>query len=301
MTINLGSFPRMLQPGLKTIWGNNYKEHKTYISEIFEKRKSDKNSETSAQVTGFGYARVKNSGGEISMDYSKQGYSNTVAHVTYGLGYRITEEQIQDNLYKDVINKLTPQLARSLRTTKEVVGHSLLNNAVNTAYTYGDGKPLLATDHPTQSGNQSNKLAVAADLSPTSLKEILYQIKRAKDDRGLPIDLQMKNLIVPTELEFTAKEIMKSVKIVDSNWNNINLWNSEKYIKGLVVSPYLVDTDAWFVSTDAPDGLIYYERMPVKIRTNNDFNTIDTLVTAHERYSFTCNDWRSIYGSEGAD
>lgn len=299
-TVNLGSFPRMLQPGLKSIFGNAYKEHPEYFSKIFDVKSSEKNSETSASVVGFGLARVKNSGAAISMDYAKQGYSNKVTHVTYALGYRITEEEREDNLYKEVIQKLTPMLARSMRTTKEIVAHNVLNNAFSAGVTYGDGKSLLATDHPTESGAQSNKLSVAADLSPTSMQDIFVMIRKAKDARGLPIDLQPKDLIVPVESEFEAKEILKSEKLINTNYNNINLWNSEKLIKGLVVSPYLTDTDAWFMTTDCPDGLVFYKRKGITLDVHNDFETKDTLVSAHERYSCTCNDWRSIFGSEGA-
>lgn len=299
MTINLGSFPRMLQPGLKSIFGNAYKEHPEYFSKIFTVKDSDKNSETSAQVVGFGLAREKASGAQITMDYAKQGYSNKVTHVTYALGYRITEEEREDNLYKDVIQKLTPMLARSMRTTKEIVAHNVLNEAF-AGRTYGDGTTLLSENHETESGMQSNKLSVGADLSSTSLQSIFYQIRRAKDARGLPIDLQVKDLIVSTENEFAAKEILKSEKIVGSDFNNINLWNSEKYIKGLIVTPYLTDIDAWFVSTDAQDGLVFYKRKGITLDTHNDFNTKDTLVSAHERYSCTCNDWRALFGSEGA-
>lgn len=299
-TINLGSFPRMLQPGIKSIFGMAYKEHPEYYSKIFTIKKSDKNSETSTSVVGFGLARAKNSGAAFSIDYSKQGYSNKVTHVTYALGYKITMEEKEDNLYKEVIGGLTPRLARSMRTTKEIVTHDILNNAFAAGVTYGDGKSLLATDHPTETGAQSNKLSVAADLSSTSLQDAFVMIRKAKDARGLPIDLQPKDLIVPVESEFTAKVIMKSEKVVGSNWNDINLWNSEKYVKGLIVTPYLTDTDAWFMTTDCPDGLIFYKRKGITLSTYNEDTTYDTCVSAHERYSCTCNDWRSIFGSEGA-
>ena len=169
MTMTLGSFPRLLEPGIRSIFGDSYREHPQYASKIFESRSSDKNAETSVQVTGFGLARRKESGAEITMDAAKQGYSNRIAHTVWALGYRITEEARDDNLYKQTINKLTPLLAKSMRTTKEIVAHNILNGAFS-GNTYGDGQYLICNSHPTESGNQSNIAATSADISDAALR-----------------------------------------------------------------------------------------------------------------------------------
>lgn len=298
MTMTLGSFPRLLEPGIRSIFGQSYREHPQYAAKIFEARSSDKNAETSVQVTGFGLARRKESGAEITMDAAKQGYSNRIAHTVWALGYRITEEARDDNLYKQTINKLTPMLAKSMRTTKEIVAHNLLNGAFS-GNTYGDGVVLCSASHPTESGNQSNIASTAADISDAALRAMYYQIRQAKDDKNIPVDLGIKNIIAPVTKELEIKEILKSDKLVNTNYNNINVWNNG-LIKGVICTPYLTSSTAWFLQTDCPDGLVEYNRKPLTIDVDTDFLTKDVIVTARARYSHTCNDWRAIYGNAGA-
>lgn len=297
MTMTLGSFPRLLEPGIRSIFGQSYREHPQYASKIFDVRSSEKNAETSVQVTGFGLARRKESGAEITMDAAKQGYSNRVAHTVWALGYRITEEARDDNLYNSVVKKLTPMLAKSMRTTKEIVAHNILNGAFS-GNTYGDGTYLIANNHPTESGNQSNIAATAADISDAALRAMYYQIRQAKDDKNIPVDLGIKNIIAPVTKELEIKEILKSDKLVNTNYNNINVWNNN-LIKGIICSPYLTSSSAWFLQTDCPEGLIEYNRKPLTIDVDTDFLTKDVIVTARARYSHTCNDWRSIFGNQG--
>lgn len=297
MTMNLGSFPRLLEPGIRSLFGQSYREHPSYIAKIFEQRSSDKNAETSVQITGFGLARRKESGAEITMDSSKQGYSNRVAHTVWALGYRITEEARDDNQYKQTTNRLTPMLAKSMRTTKEIVGHNILNGAFSGA-TYGDGQYLICNSHPTESGNQSNIAATAADISDAALRAMYYQVRQARDDKNIPVDLSIKNIIAHVTKELEIKEILKSDKLVNTNYNNINVWNNGM-IKGVICSPYLTSSSAWFLQTDCPDGLVQYNRKRLTIDVDTDFLTKDVIVTARERYSHTCNDWRAIYGNAG--
>jgi len=300
-TINLGSFPRLLEPGIASIFGQNYKDHPAYTPRIFEQRNSKKNAETSVQVTGFGLARKKDSGAEISMDGSKQGYSNRVVHVVWALGYRITEEARDDNLYNEVINRLTPRLARSMRVTKEIVGHNILNSAFDPSVTYGDGVSLCANNHPTIGGGlQSNLAAVAADISDASMRALYYQARLTRDDRNIPIDLQITNLIAHITKQFDIEEILKSDLLVNTNFNNINVWKRDNIVKGVILTPYLTNENAWFFQTDAPDSLVQYNRKPLTLRTYADDATLDMVVTAHERYSHTCNDWRGIFGNPGS-
>lgn len=298
MTMTLSSFPRLLEPGIRTLFGQSYREHPSYADKIFEKRSSEKNAETSVQITGFGLARRKESGAEITMDSAKQGYSNRIAHTVWALGYRITEEARDDNLYKQTIGKLTPMLAKSMRTTKEIVSHNILNGAFSGA-TYGDGKVLCCNDHPTEAGNQSNIAAISADISDASLRAMYYQIREARDDKNIPVDFSIKNIIAHVSKELEIKEILKSDKLVNTNYNNINVWNNG-LIKGVICSPYLTSKSAWFLQTDCPDGLIAYKRKGLTIDVDTDFLTKDVIVTARERYSHTCNDWRAIYGNQGA-
>lgn len=298
MTMNLGSFPRLLEPGIRTIFGTSYRMHPSYADKIFEKRSSNKNAETSVQITGFGLARRKESGAEITMDAAKQGYSNRIAHTVWALGYRITEEARDDNLYNQTINRLTPLLARSMRTTKEIVAHNILNGAFS-GNTYGDGQYLICNSHPTEAGNQSNIAATSADISDAALRAMYYQIRQAKDDKNIPIDLGIKNIIAPVTKELEIKEILKSDKLVNTDYNNINVWNNG-LIKGIICSPYLTSSTAWFLQTDCADGLIQYNRKDLKVDVDTDFLTKDVIVTARERYSHTVNDWRSIYGNQGA-
>lgn len=297
MTMTLGSFPRLLEPGIRTLFGQSYREHPSYTAKIFESRNSDKNAETSVQITGFGLARRKESGAEITMDSSKQGYSNRIAHTVWALGYRITEEARDDNLYKQTINRLTPMLAKSMRTTKEIVGHNILNGAFS-GNTYGDGVVLCSASHPTESGNQSNVAATPADISDAALRAMYYQVRQARDDKNIPVDLSIKNIIAHVTKELEIKEILKSDKLVNTNYNNINVWNNG-LIKGVICSPYLTSAAAWFLQTDCPDGLIAYKRKGLTIDVDTDFLTKDVIVTARERYSHTCNDWRAIYGNAG--
>ena len=296
--MTLANFPRLLEPGIRTIFGTDYRAHPGYAEKIFEKRSSNKNAETSVQVTGFGLARRKESGAEITMDAAKQGYSNRIAHTVWALGYRITEEARDDNLYQQTINRLTPLLSKSMRTTKEIVAHNILNGAFS-GNTYGDGQVLVCNSHPTESGNQSNIAATSADISDSALRAMYYQIRQAKDDKNIPIDLSIKNIIAPVTKELAIKEILKSDKLVNTNYNNINVWNSN-LIKGVICSPYLTSSTAWFLQTDCSDGLIQYNRKGLTIDVDTDFLTKDIIVTARERYSHTVNDWRSIYGNQGA-
>lgn len=297
MTMNLGSFPRLLEPGIRSLFGQSYREHPSYTAKIFESRNSDKNAETSVQITGFGLARRKESGAEITMDSAKQGYSNRVAHTVWALGYRITEEMRDDNQYKQTTNRLTPMLAKSMRTTKEIVGHNILNDAFS-GPTYGDGVVLCSASHPTESGLQSNIAATNADISDAALRAMYYQVRQARDDKNIPVDLGIKNIIAHVTKELEIKEILKSDKLVNTNYNNINVWNNGM-IKGVICSPYLTSSSAWFLQTDCPDGLIAYKRKALTVDVDADFLTKDVIVTARERYSHTCNDWRAIYGNAG--
>ncbi len=298
--ITTGSIPKALWPGIKHWWGIFYNDHKMEYTSLFDKETSDKNREEDTQVVSFGLAPQKPEGASTTYDTEKQGNVNISTHVAFSLGYIVTREEIADNLYEKVARRRTKSLARSLNITKETVGANVYNRAFNSSFTFADGKELLATDHPTESGDQSNELTSPADISETALEDLCIQIMKAKDNRGLQIHLNPHSLAIPPDLYFEANRILKSTYQNDSANNAVNvLALDDKFMYGIHTNHYLTDTDAWFVRTDAP-GLVYYERDPIEFSQDNDFDTENLKVKAYERYSFTAYDWRSLYGSPGA-
>lgn len=301
MTITTGSHPKSLWPGVKKFFGKTYAEKPMVCDMVFDAMSSNKAYEEYVEETGFGLAPVKTEGNAVSYDTDAQGYISRLTNTTYGLGAKVTREAIEDNQYESVAMKKAKKLARSMRQTKENVFANILNRGFNSSYTGGDGKELLATDHPTLDGSQSNELAVAADLSEASLENMLTQIRQAKDSRGLRIQLKGQMLIVPPELEFEATRIVSSVNQSGTANNDINAMRELGMLpKGVVVWDYLTDTDAWFIKTDADTGLIRQQRRALALTQDNDFDTENALMKATERYVGGWGDWRGIYASPGA-
>lgn len=301
MAITTGSHPKALWPGVKSWFGKVYDEKPMVCTMVFEEQSSNKSYEERVEETGFGLAPIKPEGLGISYDTDAQGYVSRLYNTTYGLGAKVTQEAIEDNQYEQVARRKAAKLARSMRQTKENVGANVLNRAFTAAYAGGDGKELLATDHPTLSGNQSNELAVAADLSEASLEDLLTQIRGAKDSRGLRIQLRGQKLIVPAELEFEATRIVSSVNQSGTANNDINAMRELGMLPGgIVVWDYLTNPDAFFITTDAEEGLIYQTRRALSLEQDNDFDTSNACMKATERYAFGWADWRGVYGSAGA-
>lgn len=301
MTITTGSHPKALWPGVKKFFGKTYAEKPMVCDMVFDAMSSKKAYEEYVEETGFGLAPVKTEGNAVSYDTDAQGYISRLTNTTYGLGAKVTREAIEDNQYESVAMKKAKKLARSMRQTKENVFANILNRGFNSSYTGGDGKELLATDHPTLDGSQSNELAVAADLSEASIELLLTQIRQAKDSRGLRIQLKGQMLVVPPELEFEATRIVSSVNQSGTANNDINALRELGMLpKGVVVWDYLTDTDAWFIKTDADTGLIRQQRRALALTQDNDFDTENALMKATERYVGGWGDWRGIYGSPGA-
>lgn len=301
MTITTGSHPKALWPGVKKFFGKTYAEKPMVCDMVFDAMSSNKAYEEYVEETGFGLAPVKMEGNAVSYDTDAQGYISRLTNTTYGLGAKVTREAIEDNQYESVAMKKAKKLARSMRQTKENVFANILNRGFNSSYTGGDGKELLATDHPTLDGSQSNELAVAADLSEASLENMLTQIRQAKDSRGLRIQLKGQMLIVPPELEFEATRIVSSVNQSGTANNDINALRELGMLpKGVAVWDYLTDPDAWFTKTDADTGLIRQQRRALALTQDNDFDTENALMKATERYVGGWGDWRGIYGSPGA-
>lgn len=300
--INTGSFPKALWPGLNAWFGLKYDEHETEYNKLFDTFQSDKNYEEDVNATGFGLAPQKSEGANLIYDDHQQGFISRYTHVAYALGFKVTREEQDDNLYEEVAMKRTGALAFSMRQTKETVGANVYNRAFNSSYTGGDGVELLATNHPLSGGGTfSNELSPAADLSEAALEDLIIQIHGATDDRGLKISLMPQSLIVPRQLYFDANRIMKSTLQNDTANNAINVLKATNALPGgIVMNHYLTDADAWFVRTNAPEGMKHFERVAPKFEEDNDFDSKNACYSAYERYSFGWSDPRALYGSAGA-
>ena len=299
--ITTGNHPKALWPGMRKFWGREYNEHPQEWSEIFESLDSDKNYEEDTEVTGFGLAPVKAQAGAVSYDSESQGPTKRYTHVTYGLGYIVTREELEDNLYEVVSKRRIKALAFSVRQTEEIVAANILNRAFNTSYTGGDGKAMIVSDHPTVSGNQSNVLTTAADLSEASIEDLCIQIMNAKNSRGLNIKVMPRKLIVSPSEAFNAERILKSTLQSGTANNDVNaIKNMGILPDGTCVNHYLTNTDAWFIKTNAPNGLIRFNRRATEFKQDNDFDTENAKAKATLRFSVGWTDWRGVYGTPGA-
>jgi hypothetical protein len=299
--ITSGAHPKALWPGIKKWWGRTYTEHKVEYTDLFETDSSQKQYEEDVQVTGFGLAPVKPEGAAVSYDSEVQGFVSRYTHVAYALGYIVTHEELKDNLYEVVSKRRAQALAFSHRQTKENVAANVYNRAFNSAFTFGDGTEMIATTHSTKSGNQSNHLATAADISEAALEDLIIQIMGATNDRGLKFNNMPKSLHVPRQLWFEANRILKSVLQHDTANNAINVLRSTNALPGgIKVNHYFTDVDAWFIRTNVMRGLIHYERETIDFDQDNDFDTKNAKAKCYERYSFGMTDFRQIYGSPGA-
>jgi Mu-like prophage major head subunit gpT len=299
--ITTGSHPKALWPGMHKFFGRTYNEFKQEWSDIFDDETSDKNYEEDTEVTGFGLAPVKPQGGGISYDSESQSYTKRYTHVVYGLGYIVTEEEKEDNLYEEVSKKRIKALAFSLRQTEETVCANVMNRAFNSAFTGGDGSALLVLNHSSIAGAQSNLLATAADFSEASLEDICIQIMQATNSRGLKINIMPKKLIVPPGVAFDAERVLKSTQQSGTANNDINAVKSMGLLPdGCCVNHYLTDADAWFIKTNVPDGMRRFTRRATKFMQDNDFDTANAKAKATMRFSVGWTDWRGLYGTPGA-
>jgi hypothetical protein len=278
-----------------------YDQFPTEYPDIFDMKSSDMAYEEDVETTGFGLARVKAEGAAVEYDTHSQGFTKRYTHVAYALGYIVTREELDDNQYKSRSFKRGKALSFSFRTTKEIVGANVLNRGFTSAYAGGDGKELFATDHPTLAGNQSNELAIPADLSEAALEDLIIQIMQAKNSRGLQIAIRPRCLIVPPALSFTAERILKSTLQNDTADNAINAVRSMGVMpEGAKVNHYLSSDSAWFIKTNAPDGLMGFQRKAFEFTQDNDFDTMNAKAKGYERYTFGWTDFRGAYGSAGA-
>jgi hypothetical protein len=302
MAISRSQLVKELEPGLNALFGLEYNRYENEHAEIFDSESSDRAFEEEVMLSGFGAAPVKSEGEGVSFDTAQEGYTARYTHETIAMAFAITEEAIEDNLYDRLAGRYTRALARSMANTKQVKAANVLNNAFNSSFTGGDGVELCSAVHPlTNGGTFANELSTAADLSETSMEQSLIDIAAFVDERGLKVALQGAKLIIPKELQFTAERILKTPQRVGTSDNDINAMASMGMIpQGYRVNHYLTDTDAFFIMTDAPNGMKQFVRAPIKTAMEGDFDTGNVRFKARERYSFGFSDPRGIFGSPGA-
>ena len=300
--ITSAAFAKALWPGVNAWYGKAYNDYAVEYDKLFDKFTSRKAFEEDVGITSFGLAQVKPEGAGIAYDSENQTWTSRYQHVVYALGFIITEELMEDDLYDVVGQRRAHGLARSIRQTKEVIGANVYNRAFNSAYVGGDGVSLLNAAHPNYAGGSwSNVLATPADLSEAALEQAYIDISLLRDDRGLLIQVMPNKLIIPPQLKWEADRILKTEGRVGTDLNDINAIKAEGIFPGGVhVNHYLTDPDAWFIRTNVENGMKYFERRPDRFQTDNDFDTSNAKFKADSRYSFGWTDPRGLFGSPGA-
>jgi len=300
MAISRGQLVKELEPGLNALFGLEYKRYENQHAEIYTTESSDRAFEEEVMLSGFAQAQTKAEGSGVVFDNAQETYTARYSHETVALAFSITEEAVEDNLYDRLGSRYTKALARSMANTKQVKAVNPLVNGFGT-FTSGDGSALFATTHPTISGTVSNTLATAADLNETSLEQSLIDINAMTDERGLKIAARGVKMIIPSELQFTAERLMKSQGRVGTADNDINAIVSMGMVpQGYRVNNFLTDPDAFYIITDVPNGMKYFERAAIKTAMEGDFDTGNVRYKARERYSFGVSDFRGIFASPGA-
>ena len=302
MAISRAQLLKELLPGLNALFGLEYAKYGEEHKEIYETESSERSFEEETKLSGFTAAPVKNEGAAIAYDNAQEAWTARYTHETIAYGFSITEEAIEDNLYDSLSARYTKALARSMAYTKQVKAAAVLNNGFSATVTYGYGQPLFSTSHPLVSGGvNSNTTATGVDLNETSLENAVIQIAAWTDERGLLIAAKPRKLIVPPALMFVATRLLETELRVATNNNDINaIKNNGSIPEGYTVNHFLTDTNAWFLTTDVPNGLKHFVRTPLQNSMDGDFDTGNVRYKARERYSFGVSDPLGIYGSSGA-
>ena len=300
MAISRAQLLKELLPGLNALFGMEYAKYGEEHKEIFESESSDRSFEEETKLSGFSAAPVKDEGSAIEYDNAQEAWTARYQHETVAMGFSVTEEAVEDNLYDSLSARYTKALARAMAYTKQVKGAAILNDAFST--TYGDGVALCSTAHPLVSGGtNSNRPAIAADLNETSLEAAVIQIGGWTDERGLLIAARPRKLVIPSALQFVATRLLETEGRVNTADNDLNaLKNNGAIPEGYAINHYLTDTDAWFLMTDVPNGLKHFTRTPMQTSMDADFDTGNSRYKARERYSFGVSDPLGIFGSPGA-
>ena len=300
MAISRGQLVKELEPGLNALFGLEYKRYENQHAEIYTTESSDRAFEEEVMLSGFAQAQTKAEGSGVVFDNAQETFTARYTHETVALAFAITEEAIEDNLYDRLASRYTKALARSMANTKQVKAVNPLINGFGT-FTSGDGSALFATNHPTVSGTVANTLATASDLNETSLEQSLIDIAAMTDERGLKIAARGVKMIIPSELQFTAERLMKTQGRVGTADNDINAIASMGMVpQGYRVNNFLTDPDAFYIITDVPNGMKYFDRAAIKTAMEGDFDTGNVRYKARERYSFGVSDYRGIFASPGA-
>ena len=301
MAISRSQLLKELLPGLNALFGMEYARYGEEHKEIFETESSDRSFEEETKLSGFGTAPVKSEGSSVSYDNAQEAWTARYNHETIALGFSLTEEAIEDNLYDSLSSRYTKALARAMAYTKQVKAAAVLNNGFTSSYAGGDGKELFSTLHPLVNGGvNSNEPATAADLNETSLEAAVIQIAGWTDERGLLIAARPRKLIIPSSLQFVATRLLDTELRVSTADNDINAIKSNGAIpEGYTVNHFLTDDDAWFLTTDVPNGLKHFVRSPMATSMDGDFDTGNVRYKARERYSFGWSDPLGIFGSPG--
>jgi hypothetical protein len=299
--VNSGSFAKALWPGVNAWYGKAYNEYPVEHTDLFDKYTSRKGFEEDVGISSFGLAQVKPEGQSVSFDTEVQGFITRYTHIAYGLGFIVTKEAFEDDQYDVIAERRARALAFSMRQTKENVAANVYNRAFNASYTFGDGVSMISSAHPNVAGGtQSNTLAVNANLSEAALEQAVIDISKFTNDRGLRIQVMPKSIILPTDLQFEGERILKSQYRTGTANNDISaLVSMGKFPDGIKLNHYFTSTTAWFVRTNAPDGLKYFERRGDNFTEDNDWDTENAKFKATARYSFGITDWRAIYAAQG--
>jgi hypothetical protein len=302
MAISRAQLLKELLPGLNALFGLEYARYGEEHKQIFETETSERSFEEETKLSGFSAAPVKNEGSAIAYDNAQEVFTARYNHETIALGFSLTEEAIEDNLYDSLSARYTKALARAMAYTKQTKAAAVLNNGFDTDYPGGDGQPLFSASHPLVSGGtNSNIPAVATDLNETALENAVIQIAAWTDERGLLIAAKPKKLVIPPSLQFVATRLLETELQVNTADNNINAIKSNGSIPdGYTVNHFLTDTDAWFLTTDVPNGLKHFVRTPLAQSMDGDFDTGNVRYKSRERYSFGWSDPLGMFASEGA-
>jgi hypothetical protein len=301
MAISRAQLLKELLPGLNALFGLEYKTYGEEHKEIYETETSERSFEEETKLSGFSAAPVKNEGAAIAYDNAQEAWTARYNHETIALGFSITEEAVEDNLYDSLSKRYTKALARAMAYTKQVKAASVLNNGFSSSYTGGDGQPLFSASHPLVSGGTNSNRLTASDLNETSLEAAVIQIAGWTDERGLLIAAKPNKLIVPPALMFTAKRLLDTELRVATADNDINALKAMGSIPGgYTVNHFLTDTNAWFLTTDVPNGMKHFVRTPLQNSMDGDFDTGNVRYKSRERYSFGWSDPLGMFGSPGA-
>jgi hypothetical protein len=302
MAISRAQLLKELLPGLNALFGLEYAKYGEEHKEIYETETSERSFEEETKLSGFSAAPVKNEGSAIAYDNGQEAWTARYNHETIAMGFSLTEEAIEDNLYDSLSARYTKALARSMAYTKQVKASAVLNNGFTTGYNGGDGVPLFSASHPLVSGGtNSNVPSTPADLNETSLEAAVIQISLWTDERSLLIAAKPRKLIVPPALQFVATRLLETELRVGTNDNDINaLKNNGSIPEGYAINHFLTDTNAWFLTTDVPNGMKHFERTPLQNSMDGDFDTGNVRYKSRERYSFGWSDPLGMYGSAGA-